>query len=95
MCRENLFGESQSSQPLGSEGLPVMVAKEPILIATPAADDKKINVYQFPDERLRYIVPKVSSADTGKCLVPYIPNPSSHLLRENTWHEVQPTLFLS
>jgi hypothetical protein len=37
-----------------------------ILIATPATDDKKINVYRLPDEKLRYVVPRTSTGDTGE-----------------------------
>jgi hypothetical protein len=40
---------------------------ESILVATPSTDDKKINVYQLPDEKLRFVVPKVSITETGKC----------------------------
>ncbi|XPS99793.1 Astra associated protein 1 Asa1 [Ascochyta lentis] len=36
-----------------------------ILVAVPARDDKKAEVYQFPDERLRYVVPRAQSKDTG------------------------------
>jgi len=38
-----------------------------ILIAVPARDDKKVYVYQFPEERLRFIVPRAQSTDTGMC----------------------------
>lgn len=37
-----------------------------ILVAVPARDDKKAEVYQFPDERLKYMVPRAQSEDTGK-----------------------------
>ena len=37
-----------------------------VLVAVPARDDKKAEVYQFPDERLKYVVPRAQSADTGK-----------------------------
>lgn len=40
-----------------------------ILIATPSTDDKKINIYQFPEEKLKYVVPKASTADTGKSCI--------------------------
>jgi hypothetical protein len=39
-----------------------------ILVATPGTDDKKVNVYQFPEEKLTHVVPIISLADTGKCL---------------------------
>jgi hypothetical protein len=37
-----------------------------ILIAVPGRDDKKLEVYQFPDEKLRCVVPRAQSTDTGK-----------------------------
>jgi hypothetical protein len=37
-----------------------------IFVGVPARDDKKIEVYQFPDERLKCIVPRVQSTDTGE-----------------------------
>jgi WD40 repeat protein len=36
-----------------------------ILIAVPSRDDKKIEVYQFPDEKLVSFVPRVQTTDTG------------------------------
>jgi hypothetical protein len=36
-----------------------------ILIAVPARDDKKAEVYQFPEEKLRYVVPRAQAKDTG------------------------------
>ncbi|KAF2739015.1 WD40 repeat-like protein [Polyplosphaeria fusca] len=38
---------------------------ESIIVAVPARDDKTIDVYQFPDERLLCVVPRVQHADTG------------------------------
>lgn len=38
-----------------------------ILIGVPARDDKKAEVYQFPEEKLRYVVPRAQSKDTGEC----------------------------
>lgn len=40
-----------------------------ILIAVPARDDKKAEVYQFPGEKLRYVVPRAQPKDTGKSYV--------------------------
>lgn len=37
-----------------------------VLIAVPARDDKKAEVYQFPNEKLRYVVPRAQSKDTGE-----------------------------
>lgn len=36
-----------------------------VLIAVPSTDDTKINVFQFPSERLLYVVPTVSATETG------------------------------
>lgn len=36
-----------------------------VLIAVPARDDKKAEVYQFPEEKLRYVVPRAQAKDTG------------------------------
>ncbi|CAI6273589.1 unnamed protein product [Periconia digitata] len=36
-----------------------------VLVAVPARDDKKVEVYQFPQEKLVCVVPKVESRDTG------------------------------
>jgi hypothetical protein len=36
-----------------------------VLIAVPARDDKKAEVYQFPEEKLRYVVPRAQARDTG------------------------------
>ncbi|KAF2703225.1 WD40 repeat-like protein [Pleomassaria siparia CBS 279.74] len=36
-----------------------------ILVAVPSTDDKKIDVYQFPDQKLVSIIPRVQSTDTG------------------------------
>ncbi|KAF1919750.1 hypothetical protein BDU57DRAFT_513012 [Ampelomyces quisqualis] len=65
MCSETAAEAVQPPQPLASEDQSARNADKSILIATPAADDKKINVYQFPDERLRYVVPSIVAADTG------------------------------
>lgn len=42
------------------------VSSDSILVAVPARDDRKIEVYRLPDEKLAYIVPRVETADTGK-----------------------------
>jgi len=36
-----------------------------ILVAVPGRDDTTIEVYQFPDERLKIIIPRVQSIATG------------------------------
>lgn len=40
-----------------------------VLIAVPARDDKKAEVYQFPEEKLRYVVPRAQVKDTGESFV--------------------------
>jgi hypothetical protein len=40
--------------------------RDSILVAVPGRDDKKIEVYRFPDEKLLHIVPKVQITDTGE-----------------------------
>lgn len=49
---------------LGSES--ILHVNECILVGVPARDDKKIEIYQFPDERLKCVVPRVQSTDTGE-----------------------------
>lgn len=39
---------------------------ESLLVAVPARDDNKIEVYRFPDEKLTSVVPRVHQTDTGK-----------------------------
>ncbi|KAH7398413.1 WD40-repeat-containing domain protein [Pyrenochaeta sp. MPI-SDFR-AT-0127] len=49
-----------------------------ILIAVPARDDKKIEVYRFPDEKLKFIVQRAQSTDTGMVMaVKLVHQPSS------------------
>lgn len=67
MCHENVFSTGPYEHP-GSEDPSTIASKDAVLIATPATDDKKINVYQFPDEKLRYVVPRISTTDSGKFL---------------------------
>jgi hypothetical protein len=40
--------------------------QDSVLVAVPARDDSKIEVYRFPDEKLIFVVPRVQHADTGK-----------------------------
>ena len=44
-----------------------------IFVAVPARDDKKVEVYQFPDEKLICVVPRVQQKDTGKQASPTLP----------------------
>ncbi|KAF2747766.1 WD40 repeat-like protein [Sporormia fimetaria CBS 119925] len=39
-----------------------------ILVAVPSRDDKKIDVYRFPEERLEYVVPQIPQTDTGMAM---------------------------
>jgi hypothetical protein len=39
-----------------------------ILVAVPARDDKMAEVYQFPEERLKFVIPRAQTKDTGRCL---------------------------
>lgn len=41
------------------------VSDKSILVAVPARDDNKIEVYQFPEEKLRFVIPRVQATDTG------------------------------
>lgn len=58
MCLEPPTPGHGASQAAGSA--------DPILVAVPARDDKKIEVYRFPDERLLHVVPNIESRDTGQ-----------------------------
>jgi WD40 repeat protein len=40
-------------------------SSDSVLVAVPSRDDKKIEVYQFPDEKLVSFVPRVQTTDTG------------------------------
>ncbi|KAH4932604.1 hypothetical protein HBI65_211170 [Parastagonospora nodorum] len=43
----------------------VGTSSDAMLVATPSTDDKKINIYQFPEEKLRYVVPIIPMVDSG------------------------------
>ena len=38
-----------------------------ILVAVPATEDKKVDIFQIPSEQRIYTVPRVPSTDTGEC----------------------------
>ncbi|OAL54432.1 WD40 repeat-like protein [Pyrenochaeta sp. DS3sAY3a] len=63
MCHSFSKHSQQESFPEGPKLSPLLDAS--IFIAVPARDDKKIEVYQFPEEKLRYVVPRAQSTDTG------------------------------
>ncbi|KAF2275558.1 WD40 repeat-like protein [Westerdykella ornata] len=58
MCREHR--DSTQQQTASHAGV-----ADSILVAVPARDDKKIEVYRFPEEKLVYVVPQVQPTDTG------------------------------
>ncbi|KAF2688230.1 WD40 repeat-like protein [Lentithecium fluviatile CBS 122367] len=66
MCyEEHALGLRSSGPASKTEHAPPASSSEPILIAVPARDDKKIEIYQFPDEKLVAFVPRVEPTDTG------------------------------
>lgn len=66
MCyKQTLNQHRQDNATLAGHSVPSILSDESILIAVPGRDDKKIEVYQFPDERLKFIVPRAQSTDTG------------------------------
>lgn len=66
MCYGNLVLDRPPNSPSVAEDRGSSTgSSEPILIAVPARDDKKIEVYQFPDEKLVAVVPRIESSDTG------------------------------
>ena len=66
MCYEHVKDRQQLVKASLNEGsTPPILSNEPILVAVPARDDKKIEVYQFPDEKLKFIVPRAQATDTG------------------------------
>jgi hypothetical protein len=69
MCYEHLSQAAEPHNISHSMQQSTLPERESILIATPATDDKKINVYRLPQETLRYVVPRASTTDTGACLV--------------------------
>lgn len=67
MCYEHIRKQSQDSLSTSKEAQARSdKACASILVAVPARDDKKAEVYQFPDEKLKYVVPRAQSKDTGK-----------------------------
>ncbi|KAF1937211.1 WD40 repeat-like protein [Clathrospora elynae] len=67
MCHEHL---QNKAPPAGQASLlqdsaPSTSFNESILVAVPARDDKMIEVYQLPNEKLRAIIPRVQSTVTG------------------------------
>jgi hypothetical protein len=66
MCYERSKREAQDGHDANGEPQSTSCkSRASILVAVPARDDKKAEVYQFPDERLKYVVPRAQSTDTG------------------------------
>ncbi|KAF3003693.1 ASTRA complex subunit [Curvularia kusanoi] len=65
MCYAHAKGQTSGNE--GSDAAPEADSNKTasILVAVPARDDKMAEVYQFPEERLRYVVPRAQSKDTG------------------------------
>ncbi|KAH7116015.1 WD40-repeat-containing domain protein [Dendryphion nanum] len=84
MCHENAAENSQQNNRIGTLQGPASFTRisHAILVAAPARDDHKIEVYQFPDEKLVYVVPRVQTIDTGMVMAVKIIHhrPSSNLI---------------
>ncbi|KAJ4368284.1 Astra associated protein 1 Asa1 [Neocucurbitaria cava] len=80
MCyKQSLNQHRQDNATLAGHSVPSILSDESILIAVPGRDDKKIEVYQFPDERLKFIVPRAQSTDTGMVMaVKLVHHPTSN-----------------
>ncbi|KAI8942707.1 hypothetical protein NX059_000755 [Plenodomus lindquistii] len=67
MCHKYTPGQTRQTndRPKVDKPLPTAQPIGSVLIAVPARDDKKVEVYQFPEERLRFVVPGAQSKDTG------------------------------
>lgn len=46
--------------------LPHSGVHDSVLVAVPARDDNKIEIYRFPDEKLISVVPRVQNTETGE-----------------------------
>jgi hypothetical protein len=66
MCHERSPQDTGAQDMIGASKQSPTLSNGPILVATPSTDDKKINIYQLPDEKLKYVVPKASTSDTGE-----------------------------
>ncbi|KAH6614044.1 WD40-repeat-containing domain protein [Boeremia exigua] len=65
-CEGIVQGKAQKNEnTIGSARSGFIEDDASVLIAVPARDDKKAEVYQFPEERLKYVVPRAQSKDTG------------------------------
>ncbi|KAH9874664.1 hypothetical protein IAQ61_003854 [Plenodomus lingam] len=66
MSHNDNHPSAQSHQLVEHSKIDDSTRSDSVLIAVPARDDKRVEVYQFPEERLRFIVPRAQSTDTGK-----------------------------
>jgi hypothetical protein len=68
MCYEPSLEATESHQDSrsGFDSAETAKAETSILVATPSTDDKKINIYRFPEEQLTHVVPIVPMTDTGE-----------------------------
>jgi hypothetical protein len=67
VCFErHALGEQSRGGTSESQHAPSSSSSERVLVAVPARDDKRIEVYQFPDEKLVAVVPRVEPTETGK-----------------------------
>ncbi|KAF1846632.1 WD40 repeat-like protein [Cucurbitaria berberidis CBS 394.84] len=80
MCYEHRRNRQQLDKANLTDGCaPLNLSNESILTAVPARDDKKIEVYRFPDEKLKFIVPRAQSTDTGMVMaVKLVYHPTSN-----------------
>ncbi|CBX93982.1 hypothetical protein LEMA_P036560.1 [Plenodomus lingam JN3] len=65
MSHNDNHPSAQSHQLVEHSKIDDSTRSDSVLIAVPARDDKRVEVYQFPEERLRFIVPRAQSTDTG------------------------------
>ncbi|KAF1992854.1 WD40 repeat-like protein [Amniculicola lignicola CBS 123094] len=59
------FNIQRNSNNASGQGSTPAGVSDSILVAVPSRDDKKIEVYRFPDESLVCVVPRVETTDTG------------------------------
>lgn len=66
MCYAHVQGQVHAGKTNAAVQSVLNEVNSSILVAVPARDDKKAEIYQFPEERLKYVVPRAQSKDTGK-----------------------------
>lgn len=82
-----MCSETPASQPLHKQGTineqatAHHDATNSIIVAVPATEDKKVDIFQIPSEQRIYTVPRVPSTDTGMVMaLKLLHHPSQHLL---------------